>query len=171
MFTLWSDLSIHPPTRIGRYHFGWGFAPPTIYVSNHYYINASVSQCFCKSMVSYSQSDVACPRGYRQMTETTRQDTHIYKQRQCSECGCNTLIESVQYDSEALIKYRHTRRFCIDCDDEVETELVDMKSWKNHEYKNTNSALISKLNRRLENARATIKRMNDDIEKRLSATL
>lgn len=101
------------------------------------------------------------------MTEADRKDTHIYKQRRCSECGCNTLIESVEYDAEANIKYRFTRRFCVDCDDEVQTELVDMKSWKNDEYKNTNSALISKLKRRLEKARASIKRMSDYIDNKL----
>jgi hypothetical protein len=102
------------------------------------------------------------------MTEAETIDTHIYKQRRCSECGCNTLIETVQYDKSANIKYRFTRHFCVDCDDEVETEWVDMKSWKHDEYKNTNSALISKLNRRLENARANIKRMSDYIDSRLT---
>lgn len=42
-----SGLSIHPPTRIGRYHFGWRFAPPAIYVNIHYYINVLESQCLC----------------------------------------------------------------------------------------------------------------------------
>lgn len=89
------------------------------------------------------------------------------KQRRCVDCGCNTLIRCEEYDDETIMKRRNIRYFCIDCDEEVQTELYEM-DWRDEKYKRSNSASITKMKTRLERARENIKRMSDSIERMLT---
>ena len=93
----------------------------------------------------------------------------IYKQRRCTECGCNTLIQTQSYDTESVFKGRRLIQYhCPDCQErDVETELVEM-DWRDVEYTESNSRRLANAERRLEKARANLKRAHDYIEELLT---
>jgi len=84
------------------------------------------------------------PEGYIEMSQ-------IIKERRCENCECNTLRQYQTTDTEAVVKWRIVQWFCHDCDDFVETKLVEI-DWRNRKECNSERIMLiqARADRRLE---------------------
>jgi hypothetical protein len=91
----------------------------------------------------------------------------ITKERRCKECGCNTLRQTQERETESVINWRNVMWYCLDCDELIETELVEI-NWR---HKESNSTKLARLERQLARARQQIKQMSDAADAKLRASL
>jgi hypothetical protein len=91
----------------------------------------------------------------------------VIKERRCEKCECNTLRQYQATQEDSVINWRIVQWFCHDCNDYVETKLVEI-DWRKKEC---NSAEIIRTQLKADRRLETIQKMKQESFERLARSI